>query len=150
MEQPSAFEKFELSISEEIKGYLKETASWAYFLAIVGFVGLALLLIFGLFFGAIISSMPTDPYSELGIGTGFIGFIYVILAVIYFFPILYLYKFAKKMKNALSSNNNSELTESFSNLKSHYKFVGIFTAVILSLYLLIFLLGLFAAGAAAF
>ena len=97
------------------------------------------------------SSMPGgDPYSELGFNGGVLGFVYVILALVYFFPILYLFRFAKKMKDSLRTNDNSELTAAFSNLKSHYKFVGIFTIVILSLYLLIFIIAIFAGVSAAF
>lgn len=149
MEQ-STFEKFELGISEEIKDYLRETSTWAYFLSILGFIGLGLMVLLGLFFGAIMSSLPGgDPYNELGFSGGFLGIIYVIFALIYFFPILYLFMFAKKMKDALRTNDNIELTAAFSNLKSHYKFIGIFTIVILSLYVLIFIIGLIA-GASAF
>ena len=150
MEQ-SAFEKFELGISEEIKGYLKETATWAYFLSILGFIGLGLMVLMGLFFGTILSSMPGgDPYSELGFSGGFVGIFYVIIALIYFFPILYLFRFAKKMKDALRGNDNVELTAAFSNLKSHYKFVGIFTIVILSLYVLIFIIAMLVGASSAF
>ena len=89
-----------------------------------------------------------DPYEGLGFTSGILGFIYVIIALIYFFPISYLFKFAKKMKNALKSSDNTELTSAFSNLKSHYKFIGIFTIIILSLYVLIFIIGI-AGGLAA-
>lgn len=148
MENESAFEKFELNFSEEIKGYLKEIAKWAYFLSILGFVGLGIMVIFGLFFGAIMGSLPSNAYS-MGYSTG-MGIAYVILALIYFFPILYLYKFAKKMKAALRTKDNNELTSAFSNLKSHYKFIGIFTLIILSIYILIFFVAIVGGAASAF
>ena len=147
MELKSDFEKFELGLSEEIKGYLSETAKWAYFLSIVGFVGLGLMVLFGLFFGTIMGAAMENLY-DVGYSAG-LGMVYVVLALIYFFPILYLYKFSKKMKTALSSNNNEALAASFLNLKSHYKFVGIFTIIILSLYLLIFIFGIIGGFAAA-
>lgn len=143
MEQKSAFESFELELGNEIKSYLKETASWTYFLSILGFVGIGLMVLVGLFFGTIMGSAygAASPYDAVGIGTGFVGGVYVVIALLYFFPVWYLFNFSRKMKTALQSKDNSVFIEAFSNLKSHYKFVGIFAIVIISIYLLIFLIG---------
>ena len=43
------------------------------------------------------------------------------------------------MKAALSTKNDDTLSDAFEVLKSHYKFVGVFTIIILSLYALVFL-----------
>lgn len=40
------------------------------------------------------------------------------------------------MKNALSNGEDNNLNGAFINLKSHYKFMGIFTGIIFSTYLL--------------
>jgi hypothetical protein len=61
------------------------------------------------------------------------------MGLLYFFPVLYLFNFSKKMKNALSNNKTVDFTLAFKNLKSHYKFIGIFTIVIISMYVLMFL-----------
>jgi len=47
MEQKSEFESFELEVSDEIKGFLKETAKWAYLLSILGFVGIGFMVLGG-------------------------------------------------------------------------------------------------------
>ena len=78
---------------------------------------------------------------------GIIGFIYLGMAVIYFFPIYYLYLFAQKIKKAVNSTSQSDLEGGFENLKSCFKFLGIFTIVIISVYILIFLVA-FVAGSA--
>ena len=38
MEENSVFEKFELQFDQTAKDFLRETAKWAYFLSIIGFV----------------------------------------------------------------------------------------------------------------
>lgn len=138
MEKKSAFESFELEIGEDIKGYLKEITKWTNFLSIIGFVGLGLMVVVGFFisFSSNLSNFGGDAAYNLGYSMG-IGLFYVLIAMIYFFPILYLYKFAKKMKNALKLNNNEDFKMAFTNLKSHYKFMGIFAIVIISIYVLI-------------
>ena len=137
----SSFDTFELNISANIKQFLKEISNWSFFLSIVGFVGIGLMVIIGLLFGTIMSSFDNTTAYDLGYTAG-VGVFYVVIALIYFFPVYYLYKFSRKMKSALHSQNNDDFESAFSNLKSHYKFVGIFAIVIISLYVLMFLLAL--------
>jgi hypothetical protein len=145
MEEKSAFETFELNLPPAILGFLKETSTWTYFLSILGFIGIGLMILGGLFFSLALNLMPGgNPYDGLGVDMSYFGMIYVVIALFYFFPVLYLFNFSRKMKSALSSNNNDELTAAFSNLKSHYKFIGIFTIVIISIYVLIFVFAMIA------
>lgn len=127
-------------ITGEIKSYLKETAKWANFIAIVGFILLVLLVLVGIGASYFLSTLG-DQFGGQSFGgqVGFIGLFYIVMAVIYFFPILYLYRFAQKMKSALKSNNQEVLTSSFEYLKSHYKFIGIMMAIIFGIYVLFFL-----------
>ncbi|MCF7560898.1 DUF5362 family protein [Sabulilitoribacter multivorans] len=137
MVEKSVFDSFELEVTQEIKGFLKETSSWSYFLSILGFVGIGFMV-----FGGIIMAFA-NSFSQLGgssaYGFGYsvgIGLVYIVLALIYFFPVFYLFNFSKNIKRALSANNNTDFKRAFLNLKSHYKFMGIFTIVFISLYIL--------------
>jgi hypothetical protein len=56
--------------------------------------------------------------------------------------VYYLYQFASKAKAAFATDNNEQLNASFEYLKSHYKFLGIFTLVITILYALILVFGI--------
>ena len=51
-------------------------------------------------------------------------------------PVWYLLQFSKKIKMAINHKNTDDFTEAFSDLKSLYKFMGIVTIIILSMYLL--------------
>ena len=96
MEEKSAFDSFELEMNADIKGFLKETSTWTYFLAILGFIGIGFMLIFGIFFGAIMNNSAlgdANPYNNLGFSMGYFGLIYVAMALVYFFPVLYLFNF---------------------------------------------------------
>lgn len=140
MEEKSVFESFELDVNEDIKGFLKEISKWANFLSIIGFIGLGLMVVGGMFmsFFSGLNDFSGNTTYGLGYSMG-VGLVYMVLALIYFFPILYLFKFSKKMKNALVLNNNEDFKMAFLNLKSHYKFMGIFAIVIITLYILIFI-----------
>ncbi len=145
MEQKSAFDTFELNLPPVILGFLKETSNWTYFLSIIGFIGIGIMVLVGIFFNMTMGNLPIDnPYEALGMDMSYFGMIYIGLGLLYFFPVLYLFNFSRRMKLALTSNNNDELTAAFSNLKSHYKFVGIFTVMIMSLYVVILVIAMIA------
>lgn len=134
-----------LIITDEIHSFLFETAKWAKFLSIVGFVFTGLMVLMGLFFGSVMSYMSDLPQnSELNASfTSYWGFgmsfFYVLMAIIYFFPIYYLYQFSNKMKIALKEDDQYTLSSSFSYLKSHYKFFGILMIIVIGVYICIFL-----------
>ncbi|WP_269237448.1 hypothetical protein [Flavobacterium flavigenum] len=140
MEETSVFEKFELHLDESAKDFLKETAKWAYFLSILGFIGVAIMAVIALFAGTLFSTLGSTVPGMAMMGGSFgvmIGVFYFALAAIYFFPVYYLNKFATNAKRAFRENDSEALTNSFEYLKSHYKFIGIFTLSIMILYGLI-------------
>lgn len=140
MEETSVFEKFELHLDESAKDFLRETAKWAYFLSILGYIGIGLIVIIAVFAGAIFSTLgSTVPgMGSMGGSLGLMmGVVYFVIAAIYFFPVYYLNKFAVNAKRAFRENDSEALTNSFEYLKSHYKFIGIFTLSIMILYGLI-------------
>ncbi len=141
----------QLTLSDHALAFLRETAKWANFMSIVGFICLGLLVLMALFGGAAFAAAA----SEFGggaemIGGAFFTVIYLLVAVLYFFPIYYLFKFAGNMKAALRAKDEDTLTKAFEYLKSHYKFIGILMIIMLSFYVLIFLFGLLGFAASGF
>ena len=55
-------------------------------------------------------------------------------------------QFSTKMKKALASKNDETLADAFQMIKSHYKFLGVFTIITLSLYALLIGVSLFSAS----
>lgn len=64
----------------------------------------------------------------------FIGM--VLGSLLYFFPCLYLYRFSAQAKIAVEAEDQESLTSSMQNLKSMFKFMGILTIILISLYIL--------------
>ncbi|MEM6321703.1 MAG: hypothetical protein AAF960_28850 [Bacteroidota bacterium] len=124
-------------ISEEAKGYLLETAKWAKFMAIIGFIGVGFLVLVALSIGTFMSTfagVAADDPVMANFPTWIFSLIYLVMAGIIFMPILYLYRFATKTQQAIRSNDEPTLTEGLKNLKSHYKFYGIMYAIIFGFY----------------
>lgn len=139
-----------LTISPEIKIFLKETAKWAKFLAIVGFVFIGLMIVAALFMTFAMGDLMGEAGLPGIMSGGFLGAFYLVFALLYFFPILYLYRFASKMKIALANDDQTFLQDSFQNLKSHYVFIGILMAIILAFYVVMIVVGIVAGGMAMF
>ncbi len=137
----------DLQIDQSAHIYLSETARWANFLSIVGFVLSVILAIAGLFMGVFLGSTSSTYGNSSFIGAGFAAVFYLIIAVLYFVMSLFLYRFASKMKMALYTNDQETLNNSFLNLKNLYKMMGILTIIYLSLIVLFMIFGI---GAASF
>jgi hypothetical protein len=133
---------FSLSIEPATKTHLIETAKWARFLAIVGFVFLALMVVAGIWLSTVMATSFTRIDNEYGrnssgmfayMGTGIIV-VYIIAALIMFFPLLFLLRFASKVKTALAANDQESLNTSFQNLKAYFRYLGIITIIGLAFY----------------
>jgi len=137
---------FNLSVDAETRMHLGETAKWARFLAIAGMVALVLMVLFGIYFASVMAAaMEADLEALGGRGGGSLtGFgigtvlVYVLLAVIWFFPLLFLLRFANLANRALEENDQKIMNGAFKNLKACFRYVGIVTIAIMVLYGLIF------------
>ncbi len=131
----------ELTLSGSAKEDLRSTANWTSFLSVLGFIFIGLFVLLALFIGTFISMLGTEE--ALPFPPAVLSVIYLIVPAIYFFPVLYLYRFSSKVKTALQQENREALSDAFANLKSHYKFIGVLAIIVMSFYILAFLGSLF-------
>ncbi len=148
MEQTGNTDLFDLHLDQASINYLSETARWSRFLAIIGFIYCGLMVLCGLFIGSIMSMFAPAMGGDstfAAAGSVFTGFLIISFALLLFFPAYYLFNFSAKLRRAVHNNDQPVLTESLKNLKSFFKFYGILVIVLLSLYILIFIAGVFGA-----
>lgn len=153
MEHNSPFDSFELQLTTAAQGFLRETAKWAKFLSIVGFIAIGFYVLAALMMFAVGGAMGSaEGMGSMGMmgamGGTTLGIIYLLGALLYFFPILYLYKFSSRALEALNNNSTNHLTESLENLKSHYKFMGILMIIVFALMILGIIIGVISGIAA--
>ncbi|HYV93868.1 MAG TPA: DUF5362 family protein [Chitinophagales bacterium] len=145
LDTPMADGKLEVDVTNA--AYLSETARWAKFLAILGFVMCGIIILVGLFASSLFTKYSTltgSSFQMAGMGI-MLTVIYVLLGVIYFFPCYYLFNFAQKMKLALRMRDQVTLSESFRNIKSCFKFMGILMIIVLAFYAIAIVFGSLAA-----
>jgi hypothetical protein len=118
-----------LKLTENSLIFMTEIVKWAKFLAICSFVGLGIMALFG-------AGMIILQFQGLGnkIQVVLMGIFYILMAALYLFPTLYLYRFATACGEAIKKFNEDIFEEGIENLKSLFRFTGILTIIILSLY----------------
>jgi hypothetical protein len=140
-----------LEVTENSKNYLKTTAAWSKFLAIIYFIGIGFMVLCALMMipmGAFLNSYTSTP-----IPFSLMGLFYLAIAVVIFFPALYLFRFSKKTQHAFTTQDTLELEDAFKNMKSYWKFTGIIMIVALALCVIVIpfvAIAAFAAGAAGY
>ena len=132
MEQGSV-NLFDPQIDQQTHAYLYETARWGKFLAIIGFIFCGLFAAIAIFAGSYITS-SMQSFGSSALSGSMVTVIYILIALLWFFPCLHLFHFANKMKLALTGNDQEMLNTSFKNLKGCFKFMGIITIIVLSFY----------------
>lgn len=143
----------QLFLDADSKEFLLETSKWAKFIAILGFIGIALMVLMAIFVSLFfnLSGLSSNTAADtFGFGTGFLGLIYLVLAALYFFPILYLYRFSDQIKKSILDSDQLLLSSALEHLKKHYKFIGIIAIAIIALYAVLFLIAMFGGIASAF
>jgi hypothetical protein len=119
----------QLTLNKESVSYLRTVSGWSKFFAILGFIGSGLLILAGIFSGAIFAAIGNIP----GMAP-ILGAIYIVMGLIYLLPSLYLLKFASNAKNAIDNKNSDILTIALKNLKSCLTFMGIMTIICIVVY----------------
>lgn len=130
----SVFEEFkQFQLTDEDLTYLEETAKWARFLSIIGFISLGFLFLGGIAFATVLGSlMPQVPGST--ISGPLIAGMYIGIAAIFLFPTINLYQFGTRTKRAIASADPLLLSQGLKAQKSLYKFLGIYSIIVLAIY----------------
>ncbi len=129
---------YQLFITNEAKASLKTAATWSFFLSILGFIGVGFMVLAGFAMMAMSGAMSSMLKESGGFPfpVWILSVFYFAIAALYFFPVLYLFRFADKMKAALASESTPKLTEAFINLGRHYKILGIMVIAFFALYII--------------
>jgi hypothetical protein len=85
-----------------------------------------------------------------GIATGHPNFavflvVHPLLGLLYFFPSLYLLRYADEIREFVASREEAQLEAALSAQRSFWKFVGVITVTFLGVFILAMLIGLVAA-----
>lgn len=135
-------------MSERVVASLRKTRPWVLFIAILGFIGTAFMVIASIpmFLGGSMMGMSGADMAGTGLlGTGFmigIGVMYLLMAVIYFMASLYLLRYAGAIKRAVTGLNASDMEAALEAQASFWKLVGILSIVSIVLMIVFMVVGI--------
>jgi hypothetical protein len=112
------------------------------FLSVLGFIFLGLLIVAGLAASLFLTTFKSQE-ANLEIPESLMIIIFIIIAVIYSFPVFFLFRFSKNIRDALQNLDSGKLSKGFRNLRLYFNYIGVMVIVVLSIYIVL----LFFAGA---
>jgi hypothetical protein len=141
--QPSSTGGDGLQIDADMQADLLTASRWGNILAIIGFVItgigalIGLIMIVGFSSMSAFGAMPgMEGIAPVMVGA---GIIYMAVLLLYILPLVYLRRFATSMKAAIDGDGSQSLATSFQNLGRLFKFLGIFTLVLIGVYIVFYI-----------
>jgi hypothetical protein len=137
METSPESKKIELE-AETLK-HLNTARKWAMFLAIIGFIFLGLVIIIGLIAGTFLKTFNSGE-KGLGIPESLMFVPVVLFAIIYFFPVLFLFRFSKFSSQAFQTLDKIQLHKAIKNLKYYFAYLGVLIIIVFTFYIIVLII----------
>jgi hypothetical protein len=124
----------DLQIDPGVQANLSETARWAKFIAVAGFIFSGMIVIFALFYMSVLNSRSYGRYgSSYSSGLAGAMMVYIVIGIVWCVTSVYQFRFASKVQSAIQDSNQEDLDHAFRNLKIYYRICGVITIISLGL-----------------
>lgn len=127
------------AVPDEAVELLRKTKPWARFLGVLGAImtGFMILgaLVFILLGESLARGLPVAARAGMGL-------VYLVMAGLQLPPVIFLNRYASRIGRLLQTGDPEDLVEALRAQKSFWRYVGIFTLVLLCFYALILVLGI--------
>ena len=121
--------------------HLNETRKWTMFLSIVGLLITGILIII-VIIGMIV--LPINSHNNVNPILSLLPL--TLIMIVYLFPIYYMFKFSNYSKKAINNLDKVQLSIALKYQKLLYRFMGILTIVMISIYLIMGVITLITKG----
>ena len=135
-------EENKLEIGSEALDNLNVTRKWTTFLSVLGFIFLGLIIVAGLATTLFLTTFKSKQ-ADLGIPESLMIIVFIAIGALYFFPVFFLFRFSRNIRDAIQKHDQKKLAKGFRNLRLFFAYLGIMVILILSVYVVL----LFFAGA---
>ena len=130
----TTLENRKIEIDQKTLRNLNVTRKWSMFIAILGFILLGLIIVIGALAGTFLSAFNSGQTGP-GLPESLMLAIYFVLGAVYFFPVLFLFRFSKHTTYAVQYLDKQALYQAFRYLKLYFVYLGILKIIVLSLYI---------------
>ncbi len=129
----TGFVPADLPLTAAAQQFLYQTGPWIRFISIMIFIGSGFMALLGL--AMILMSIGTwipwghSQFSKLSVGNGAIGLFYILFAILYVAPGVFLSRHADAIGMLRVRRSAQALEDTFRNQKSFWRYVGILTII---------------------
>jgi hypothetical protein len=141
------------AVAAGVMDQLARTKPWARLISVLILIGSLFMVGIGLVMGlgggaAMIAGNQAMGGAEVGIGLGMM-FLYILIAVLYIYPGIKLWRYATRIGILLQSGQVPDLEAALNEQRAFWKFVGILAIAVMALYLVILVVAIVGTVAAA-
>ena len=133
--QPPVHESADAAPGSNIVTIMRQTKPWVRFMSILGIITVVLMILGGLVMAYV--GYTTGQFEYL-----FLAILYPLMAILYMFPTRDLFRYASRTGVYVQSGQLQHLEEALESQKSFWKFIGIFTLVLMVIYALVLVVGI--------
>jgi len=128
-------EENRMELGPEALKHLNATWKWTMFLSVLGFIFLGLLIVAGVATNTFLSAFKTEDVN-LGIPESLLVVLFIVISVIYFFPVFYLFRFSRSARDAVQKSDIIKMEKALKNLRIYLTYIGVLAIIVISIYLL--------------
>jgi magnesium-transporting ATPase (P-type) len=128
-------EENRMELGPEALKHLNATWKWTMFLSVLGFIFLGLLIVAGVATNTFLSAFKTEEVN-LGIPESLLVVLFIVISVIYFFPVFYLFRFSRCARDAVQKSDIIKMEKALKNLRIYFTYIGVLAIIVISIYLL--------------
>lgn len=125
---------FAPDVSQGAVEALRGTRPWVRLFSILGFISAALMVMLG---AAVVLGGGATIFGEAAAPGGALiamGFAYLLIGLLYFLPCLYLFRYASRITRITAGGGEAALVDALDQQRRFWRLVGIYTLVMLGLY----------------
>jgi len=134
----------QLVVTENMRSYFYDITKWANFLAIVGFVITAIILLTVFTLGSALQATPElgEKLRILGLSAGGFSMFLLLFALAVFYPSLLLIQYSVKARIGVLFADQTRLEDALSKLKALFKYWGLVVILFIGMYIMAFIMTL--------
>jgi hypothetical protein len=125
-----------IEIDQNTLKHLDTLRKWTMFHAILGFIVLGLFILIGVIAGTFLSAFSTVKTGSEITDLSILVIIFL-LAVAYFFPVFFLFRFSKYSAHAIHELSKEHFHKGIKNLKAYFIYLGVIIIIFLLLYVVV-------------
>jgi hypothetical protein len=125
-----------IEIDQKTLKNINSIRKWTMFLSIIGFIVLGLIIVLGLLAGTFLTVFNTAK-TGTGFSESILFFLLMLLAIVYFFPGIFLFRFSKHAAIAVHNIDAQEFYKAIRNLRFYFTFVGVLIIFNLMIYIVV-------------